>query len=313
MSLLFDTLSIYFARFLYTVIMAGTTHDTSPEVLGTTPETTHTTESHGGHEAGPHILAVTGEPIHDWQIAGYPITTTVFSTWIVMAVIFVFVALFQIALRTELMPRIRSLGIDVIKRFDSFLMSIIDDKKAVRVFLPLVAGFFVFIFVGNVMGLIFDYMNMSAPALHAYLRPVNAEISTTLVMALATIIIAQGTAIIVKGPVHHFVHYLFNFSGHGIVEKIINVPVGWIHFLGEFTRVISLSVRLFANIFAGVALIGVIAYLGTLLPLHGLYGLGGFLVLPFWFFELLVAFLQAFIFMTLASVYLKESITKEAH
>ena len=129
-------------------------------------------------------------------------------------------------------------------------MSMLDDRRAVRVFLPLVAGFFVFIATGNVMGLIFDYINMSIPSLQSYLRPVNAEISTTLVMALATIIIAQVTAFIVKGPVHHIIHYVFNFSGSSLIEKIINVPVGWIHLLGEFTRVISLSVRLFANIFA---------------------------------------------------------------
>ena len=294
--------------------MSGIQHETTSEVLETSHNTTVSGEAHAeGHAEGPHILAVTGAPIRDWQIAGYPITTTVFSTWIVMAVIFIFVALFQIALRTRFIPRFRSLGIDIVTRFDNFLTGILESKKAVRVFLPLVAGFFVFIFVGNIVGLVFDYLGMSMPSLHEFIRPINAEISTTLVMALATIIIAQATAIIIKGPIHHFMHYLFNFSGHGMIEKIINVPVGWIHFLGEFTRIISLSVRLFANIFAGVALISVIAYLGTMLPLHGLYGVGGILVLPFWFFELLVAFLQAFIFMTLAAVYLKESITKESH
>ena len=167
-----------------------------------------------------------------------------------MLVLFIFVFLFQIALRTSRLTRMRSLGLDIVTRFDTFLMSMLDDRRAVRVFLPLVAGFFVFIATGNVMGLIFDYINMSIPSLQSYLRPVNAEISTTLVMALATIIIAQVTAFIVKGPVHHIIHYVFNFSGSSLIEKIINVPVGWIHLLGEFTRVISLSVRLFANIFA---------------------------------------------------------------
>lgn len=52
------------------------------------------------------------------------------------------------------------------------------------------------------------------------------------------------------------------------------------------------------------------AYLGTLIPVASV---GGILVLPFWFFELLVAFLQAFIFMTLSGVYLKESLTVAEH
>ena len=179
--------------------MSGIQHETTSETIETVHEVAVSSEAHAGtHEEGPHILAVTGEPIHDWQIAGYPITTTVFSTWIVMAVIFVFVALFQIALRTNLIPRFRSLGLDIVTRFDDFLTGILDSKKAVRVFLPLVAGFFIFIFVGNIVGLIFDYVTMSVPSLRTYLRPINAEISTTLVMALATIIIAQATAIIIK-------------------------------------------------------------------------------------------------------------------
>lgn len=93
---------------------------------------------------------------------------------------------------------------------------------------------------------------------------------------------------------------------------MINVPIGWLHFVGEFTRVLSLSVRLFANIFAGVILIGVMAYVGTLIPGAGI-GLGGIIVVPFWFFELFVAFLQAYIFLNLSALYLKESITHEAH
>jgi F-type H+-transporting ATPase subunit a len=133
--------------------------------------------------------------------------------------------------------------------------------------------------------------------MHAYLRPINSDLNTTVVLAATTILVAQLTGILTKGVFHHFGHYLFNFSGQTLIEKIINVPVGWIHFLSEFTRVLSLSVRLFANIFAGIALISVMAYIGDMIPLSGV---GGILVLPFWFFEIMVAFLQAFIFMTLS-------------
>jgi F0F1-type ATP synthase membrane subunit a len=58
----------------------------------------------------------------------------------------------------------------------------------------------------------------------------------------------------------------------------------------------------------GIILIGVVVYIGTLLP--G-YGIGKLLSLPFWFFELLVAFLQAYIFMTLSGLYLKESLSEQ--
>jgi F0F1-type ATP synthase membrane subunit a len=100
-----------------------------------------------------------------------------------------------------------------------------------------------------------------------------------------------------------------NFRGNTLPEKCINFFIGWLHFFGEVIRIGSLSLRLFLNIFVGVILIGVAAHIGGLLP--G-YGIGQFLTLPFWFFELLVAFLQAYIFMTLSGLYLKES-HQEAH
>jgi F-type H+-transporting ATPase subunit a len=85
----------------------------------------------------------------------------------------------------------------------------------------------------------------------------------------------------------------------------VSVFIGWLHFFGEFIRIGSLSLRLFLNIFVGIILIAVMTYMGTLIP--G-YHIGKFLTLPFWFFELLVAFLQAYIFMTLSGLYIKESL-----
>ena len=69
--------------------------------------------------------------------------------------------------------------------------------------------------------------------------------------------------------------------------------------------------RLFLNIFVGAILISVIVYVGTQIPA---FHTGAFriLALPFWFFELLVAFLQAYIFMTLSALYIRESIP-ESH
>ncbi len=267
-------------------------------------------ESHGEGYSGPHIPGTQGEVIHGWSLGSIPVTNTIFSTWIFMVFLFVGVALLYTALVTKHFPRMKAFGLDIVGRLDTFLTNALGEKRIARKFLPLVGGFFVFIFLGNVFGLIYDWVNLSFPAMHAYLRPINSDMNTTVVLALTTIVVAQLTGIFKKGFFQHFLHYLFNFSGSSLVEKIINVPVGWIHFLGEFTRIISLSVRLFANIFAGVALISVMAYLGTLVHLGAL---GGVLVLPFWFFELLVAFLQAFIFMVLSGVYLKESLTISEH
>ena len=95
-----------------------------------------------------------------------------------------------------------------------------------------------------------------------------------------------------------------------MAEKIVSVFVGWLHFLGEFIRIGSLSMRLFLNILVGAILISVVVYIGGQIPSFHT-GAFSILSLPFWFFELLVAFLQAFIFMTLSSLYIREAIPEK--
>lgn len=88
--------------------------------------------------AGPHILQVSGDPVGHTTVFGYPVTTTVFSTWIFMVFLLVAVAFLYIAIRTETFPRIRAFGLDVVGRLDRFLSDALGNKKIARKFLPLV-------------------------------------------------------------------------------------------------------------------------------------------------------------------------------
>jgi len=264
------------------------------------------------HESGPHIPAIQGEIIHGMDFFGIPVSNTIFSTWLFMGVFFVFIGIFYIAIKTKIFPRLKAIGINALSFLDEMFTDLIGNKKYARRFLPVAGGFFIFIFMANIFGLILDWLGFVLHGGVAYLRPINSDPNTTLVMAVTIIVVAQITGIRYKGFIHHFKHYFFNWSGHSVAEKIINVPIGWIHFIGEFTRILSLSVRLFANIFTGVVLVAVMTYVGSLIPSGGL-GLGGIVVIPFWFFEIFVAFLQAYIFLNLASLYLRESVTKEGH
>ncbi len=150
-----------------------------------------------------------------------------------------------------------------------------------------------------------DIINLVFPRAEFYLRPINSDLNTTLVLSTTIIFVAQATGVYSRGFIKHYGHYLFNFEGNSIAEKFVSVFIGWLHFFGEFIRIGSLSLRLFLNIFVGIILIAVVTYIGTLIP--G-YDIGKILTLPFWFFELLVAFLQAYIFMTLSGLYIKESL-----
>jgi F-type H+-transporting ATPase subunit a len=263
-------------------------------------------------DTGPHIPTLQGEVISGSSdlLGGIAVTTTILSTWIYMILLFIGVAFFYRAARGVNMPRLKAVGIDLISRLDVFFGELLGSSTVARKYLWLVAGFFVFIFTANIFGLVLDMINIVVPSLHAYLRPINSDLNTTLIMATTIILVAQATGVMVKGFFKHYGHYVFNFSGHSIAEKLVSFFIGWLHFAGEFIRIGSLSMRLFLNIFVGVILVGVAVYIGGLLP--G-YGIGQFLTLPFWFFELLVAFLQAYIFMTLSGLYLKEATQKESH
>ncbi len=292
--------------------MQETTETTHLEtgISHTNETTTHATTEH----TGPHIPTSKGEIIPGLTVAGYPITNTIFSTWIFMAVFFVIIAIFYTAICTKTLPRVKAFGLDIVQRIFSYASSLLGNAQMARRYMWLLGGLMIIVFVGNLFGLILDWFVLvsannehGVPWLAVYFRPMYSDLSTTLVFSSAVILTAQITAFAMKGPVNHLRHYLFNFHGDSMAEKFVSVFVGWLHFVGEFIRIGSLSMRLFLNIFVGAILISVMVYVGNLIPA---FHTGAFriLALPFWFFELLVAFLQAYIFMTLSSLYIREAI-----
>lgn len=293
--------------------------------MSTTTEVTHEITTATGHDVavatghatehvGPHIPAPKGDFIHDWAIGGIHITNTVFSTWLFMGVLFILIGFLYMAIRTDKMPGLRAFGLDIVNRILAYATGLLGDKGMAHRYMWLLGGLIVVIFAGNLFGLILDWFVLVSAGnwLGTYLRPIYSDLSTTLVFSTTVILVAQLTAFYLKGPMHHLGHYLFNYHGDTLPERVVSVFVGWLHFVGEFIRIGSLSMRLFLNIFVGAILISVIVYIGGQIPA---FHTGAFriLALPFWFFELLVAFLQAFIFMTLSSLYIRESIPEKGH
>lgn len=236
-----------------------TTHLESGATL-TEEAMTHATTEH----AGPHIPSSKGEVIPGFTVVGFPITNTIFSTWIFMVVFFVLIAIFYTAITTKALPRVKALGLDIVNRIFSYATSLLGSAQMARRYMWLLGGIIVIIFVGNMFGLILDWFVLVSEKewLSAYLRPMYSDLSTTLVFSLTVIIVAQITAIAMKGPVHHINHYLWNYHGDSTAEKIVGVFVGWLHFAGEFIRIGSLSMRLFLNIFVGAILIAVVVFVG---------------------------------------------------
>jgi F-type H+-transporting ATPase subunit a len=154
---------------------------------------------------------------------------------------------------------------------------------------------------------------------HAYLRVVpTADLNTTLGMALTVFLLIQYVGISNKGVGKFFGEFLTApFHAEGIVGKILLVlPNLLLRLIEEAVRPVSLSLRLFGNMYAGELIFILIAVmtLGASLGDFSTWplGIGQFIAGFGWTaFHILIITLQAFIFMVLSLVYL--SMAAESH
>jgi F-type H+-transporting ATPase subunit a len=191
----------------------------------------------------------------------------------------------------------------------------LSSKMALKWF-PFIAALFLFIWFSNLIGYVplptnthetVDIFGIGLPAFALYAA--TANISVTLVLTLMVWFAYNIEGIRDKG----FIGYLRSWIPAG-TPGWMKGPMFVIEAISHFVRIISLSVRLFANILAGHLLILFMA--GGLAVILGLSALGLF-TLPaavvFFIFEVgLVATLQAFIFATLTAIYLGGA-TAESH
>jgi F-type H+-transporting ATPase subunit a len=178
----------------------------------------------------------------------------------------------------------------------------------VRKWFPFVATLFLFILFSNLIGYLplptnseetFDVFGVAVPSFAIYAA--TANISVPLALTLVVWFSYHIEGIRAKGPIG----YLKSWVPAGVTGFAAG-PIFVIEVISHFVRIISLSVRLFANILAGHLLILFMA--GGLVTLLGIAALGIItvpLAVLFFIFEVvLIAGLQAFIFATLTAIYL---------
>jgi F-type H+-transporting ATPase subunit a len=182
-----------------------------------------------------------------------------------------------------------------------------DTKLATRWF-AFISTLFFFIWFSNMLGYIplptnthetVDIFGAEIPSFAIYAATANISIPLVLTLVVWFAYNIEGVR------KHGFIGYLKTFVPGGITG-FAAIPLFVIEVISHFVRIISLSVRLFANILAGHLLILFMA--GGLAVLLGLSALGVLtlgMAIPFFLFEVgLVATLQAFIFATLTSIYI---------
>ncbi len=182
------------------------------------------------------------------------------------------------------------------------------DRDMARKWFPFIATLFLFIWISNLIGYLplpvnthekVEVFGAEVPSLAIYAA--TANLSIPLVLTLVVWFSYQVEGVREKGLVRYFREWI-----PGGTPRALKGPIFVIEVISQIVRIISLSVRLFANILAGHLLILFMG--GGLVVLLGLAALG-ILTLPiavaFFLFEVgLVATLQAFIFATLTAIYL---------
>jgi len=253
-------------------------------------------------------MRIATDPMHQFQIgklfdlniAGYDVSFTNSSMWMVIGVALLILVLALATAKSSTVPgRMQSLG----EIWYGFIAGIVKDVNHApgKPFIPLVFSLFSFIFVANLIGLM------------PYFFTTTSHIAVTGFMAIFTISLVIVVGLIKKG-LGFF--KIFVPSGVPVVLLFIVTPIEIISFL---SRPISLGMRLFANMLGGHVALKVFAgFVPSLAVALGGIGMlmGGLLVVPLIVgvtaLEFLVAFLQAYVFAMLTCVYLNAALG-EAH
>jgi F-type H+-transporting ATPase subunit a len=150
-------------------------------------------------------------------------------------------------------------------------------------YLPYLGSLFLFILTMNLLGVI--------PAF----RAPTMTLSTTAALGLTTIIMVQGYAIRDTGLWPYLKHYT---AGTAFPLLLLMIPV---EIIGELAKPMSLSLRLFGNIFGEDNVIEQLMTLGGWIPVQ----------VPMLLLALFTSFLQAFIFTTLSTIYIASKVVHE--
>jgi F-type H+-transporting ATPase subunit a len=181
-------------------------------------------------------------------------------------------------------------------------------SKAIGRWFPYVATLLLFIFVVNLIG--FIPLPLTGEKWHGVptwgIYAATSSLSVTLALAVLTFLFTHVEGIRWNGPVRYFKSWIPE-APKGLLILIVPLEV-----IGQFMRLLSLSVRLFANMLAGHILI--LTFIGLMFILESIYLAP--LVLPvatvFYLFEVIIVVgIQAFIFAALSAIYIGSAIEPE--
>jgi F-type H+-transporting ATPase subunit a len=250
------------------------------------------------------------EPI--FFISSFPVTNTVINSTLTMLgfVLFAFLVNRAVKKYSGGAPKgILNFFERILELLYQYFDTVTQSRKKTIQFLPLVGTLFLFILVSNWIGLLPGIGSIGRYLVHEghvelipLFRPANTDLNMTVAMAIIAVAVSHFLGIAMIG----FFKYANKFIKlgdlwHGfksgkpinILTAIIEFFVGLLEIISEVAKLLSLSLRLFGNVFAGEVLLTVLA---GILPV--------FLPLPFMALEIIVGVVQATVFSMLTLVYL---------
>ena len=253
------------------------------------------------------------------DIGPVPITNSFITASIVTLIILIVSIMYN--KRANLVP---SKFTALVEWFVEFLHTTIESIAGhkTKIFFPLCATFFTYIIINSYFGLLpivgpigINRIVGGKEELVPIFRSINADINGTIVLALVSVIMTHFFAVRSVGIFAHIARYLpflnIRFKDLNTPKKffatlgrsVIDLFVGILELISEFVKIISLSFRLFGNIFAGEIVLGTIS---SLLVFSAFI-----LPLPFIALEIIVGYVQATVFTLLTVVFM--TILSEKH
>lgn len=174
----------------------------------------------------------------------------------------------------------------VVSSLDGFVRNIVGDQA--KVLTPVIGTIFIFILSLNLIGIIPGFMSPTS------------NINTTVALALFAFLLVQYF-----GVRKHGLAYFKHFLGEPLWLAPLMLPI---HIIGELARPLSLSIRLFGNIFGEDMVVAVLILIVTSV-------LGKFLIplqFPMLLFAVFTSFVQALVFSMLVSIYIAVA-TEDQH
>lgn len=243
------------------------------------------------------LMAASGnifDVMHQFELHDVGLTFTNSNVWMAGAAVGITLLMtWGMSARARVPGRMQNLA----ESAYTFVHGIVDEQVGHegRKFFPFVFTLFMFILFGNMLGMI------------PYSFTYTSHIAVTFALAAVVFTLTTVVAIMLHGT--HFFSYFVPQGAPKVLLPLI-VPIEIISYL---SRLVSLSVRLFANMMAGHVMLKVFAgfiimlgtagglgYVGAIAPLAVNVALIGF--------EFLVAFLQAYVFAILTSIYLHDAV-----